>query len=276
MGQQGRPAFCRRRGNATLPALAAVLVSLGAPPLRAAAEECAAWPGEPAPLPTQASPDAILSRWASLRAKELVAAAAAAPPAEARVLWQHVRCLDPNSAEAARALEQIHAVSVYRPEVVAVVARRNEAAGPVAIPDLGAPIRVALAPVPERPAAPPPRTPAPAPAAAPPDWGRTDAALREAEASLRGADFERALKGAEGVRRDLQGQASAPGAGERRARAEVLAATAEVALGRDEAARRSFERALAANPRLELDPARTSPKVRRVFDAARAAQGAKP
>ena len=71
----------------------------------------------------------------------------------------------------------------------------------------------------------------------------------------------------------LRAAGSEQGARERRARADVVAATAQVALGRDDEARRSFERALAADPALRLDPATTSPKVRRAFDAARAAKG---
>lgn len=267
-----------RRGNATLPAL---LVLLAASTARAGTEACAPWPGEPTPLATTSSPDALLSRWASLRAEELSASARASEtgsPALARRLWQHVLCLDPKNAGAASGLERARAVTVFRPEVVAAArSARTAADDGNALDDLDAPIRVAMAPAPA-PERLPAKSPAPATPAAvpPPDWTRTDAALGQAEARIRGADFESALADAERVRRDLQPKASAPGAGERRARAEVLAATAEVALGRDDAARRSFERALAANPKLILDPATTSPKVRRVFEAARAAQGAKP
>ena len=61
-----------------------------------------------------------------------------------------------------------------------------------------------------------------------------------------------------------------------RARLEVLAAIAQVALGDDAAARRSFGRALEAQPGLELDPGRTSPKVMRALEGARAAAEASP
>jgi hypothetical protein len=44
-----------------------------------------------------------------------------------------------------------------------------------------------------------------------------------------------------------------------------------VALGKDADARASFARALQSDPNLHLDPASTSPKVVRAFDAARAA-----
>jgi len=50
----------------------------------------------------------------------------------------------------------------------------------------------------------------------------------------------------------------------------VLAATALLALGRAEAAETALRRALAVEPALALDPAATSPKVLRAFDAARA------
>jgi hypothetical protein len=42
-----------------------------------------------------------------------------------------------------------------------------------------------------------------------------------------------------------------------------------VALGQNDAALESLERALAADPQLELDPVLTSPKVLAVFRAAR-------
>jgi hypothetical protein len=49
----------------------------------------------------------------------------------------------------------------------------------------------------------------------------------------------------------------------------VLAGTAELALGRGGAASASFERALAADPELELDERTVSPKVVRAFDETR-------
>jgi hypothetical protein len=63
---------------------------------------------------------------------------------------------------------------------------------------------------------------------------------------------------------------------ERRVRLEVLSATASIALGRDEAAHRSFERALRADADLELDPASTSPKVVRHLEATRRRLAAAP
>ena len=54
---------------------------------------------------------------------------------------------------------------------------------------------------------------------------------------------------------------AAPARSAERARLELLAATAEVALGRRNAARASLARALEADPDLQLDPAETSPKL---------------
>ena len=50
---------------------------------------------------------------------------------------------------------------------------------------------------------------------------------------------------------------------------EVVSGMAEVALGRDEAARGSFERALEADPLLALEPGAVSPKIFRIFEEVR-------
>jgi hypothetical protein len=96
--------------------------------------------------------------------------------------------------------------------------------------------------------------------------------LDETEDLVRGARFEAAVAGAAEVRTRLEGLADDEELRERRVRLEVLAATAQIALGREDEARESFGRALAARPDLELDPMKTSPKVIRVLDAARAAR----
>ncbi len=94
------------------------------------------------------------------------------------------------------------------------------------------------------------------------------ALLDRCEAELRAAHFEQALASA-GEARDRidarNGTADNPG----RVRLEIASATAYVALGRNDAALESLERALIADPDLELDPALTSPKVLAVFRAAR-------
>ncbi len=59
----------------------------------------------------------------------------------------------------------------------------------------------------------------------------------------------------------------------RRARLEVMAATAEIALGRRDGARESLARALRADPALELDASEVSPKVLELLREARLARG---
>jgi len=89
------------------------------------------------------------------------------------------------------------------------------------------------------------------------------------EAQVRSAQFERAVAAAPALRSRL---ARAPEGGTRTsliAQAEVLVATAELALGRSDAAGASLKRALAADPQLALDPATTAPKVLRALDAVR-------
>ena len=56
-------------------------------------------------------------------------------------------------------------------------------------------------------------------------------------------------------------------------RVEVLSATAQVALGDEDAARKSFTRALASDPELQLDPMITSPKVMQALNDARGEGG---
>ena len=52
-------------------------------------------------------------------------------------------------------------------------------------------------------------------------------------------------------------------------RLELLTATRELALGRQEDASLSLERALAVDRGLELDPVRSPPKLRRLLDEVR-------
>lgn len=96
-----------------------------------------------------------------------------------------------------------------------------------------------------------------------------DRAIRDTEQRLRSAHFEETLDAARKARSLLTPLQSEPGAAERRARVEVLAAMAEVALGRDAAARASFERALLADPGLNLAPDEVSPKILRLFEETR-------
>ena len=92
--------------------------------------------------------------------------------------------------------------------------------------------------------------------------------LGRCEAELRAAHFEQALASAGEARDRIDARndtADVPG----RVRLEIASATAYVALGQNDAALESLERALIADPSLELDPAVTSPKVLAVFRVAR-------
>jgi hypothetical protein len=263
----------------------------------ASGDRCVSWPGEPSPLPGRGDADPRLARWAVLRADELALAAQrleAQRPVDAHRVWQHVACLDPRSSLASEGLARTTPVRVHRPELVA---SRGPAALPVAADVSGAlaaldqPIAVpepALASrlPPPRAAAPPPvaeaettRAPRAAPvaesegeASVPADAALLDLVDQEiahSAALLRGARFEEAIDAAGKARADLRGLTPTPPIRRRRARVEVVAATAAVALGRDAEAREAFRRALSDDPDLELDAA-TSPKVRRVFESARA------
>ena len=211
-----------------------------APGLSAARAEtavCRAWPGEPNPLPRIDSPDPFLARWAQLRAQELARVASeleASDPREAYAAWEHLRCLDP-------------AGELARPE--------RERGGP-SLTDVARTPPVASAPVPRA-----------------PDWSPIDLKLGAAEAQVRGARFQQALRTADQIRPQLASIDAAPGGILRRTQLEVLSATAQIALGRNQAARESFQRALAADPELELDAGSTSPKIRRVFETVRDESG---
>jgi LysM repeat protein len=92
--------------------------------------------------------------------------------------------------------------------------------------------------------------------------------LGRCEAELRAAHFEQALASAGEARDRIDARnaaADVPG----RVRLEIASATAYVALGQNDAALESLERALIADPSLELDPVLTSPKVLAVFRVAR-------
>jgi LysM repeat protein len=102
------------------------------------------------------------------------------------------------------------------------------------------------------------------------DPGAVDAAalIDRCEAELRAARFEQALASASGARARIDARNDVADNPDR-VRLEVASATAYVALGQNDAALESFERALIADPNLELDTSLTSPKVLAVFRAAR-------
>jgi hypothetical protein len=99
--------------------------------------------------------------------------------------------------------------------------------------------------------------------------GRID----EVDALLARAHFRTALGVARTSLGRLDALGPAPHPDARRARLELLAATAEVALGRREAARQSLIRALVADPGLALDAGETSPKVLELLREARLRTG---
>jgi hypothetical protein len=248
---------------------------VGARPGAAHAEACEAWPGEPSPLPSVDTEDGVAARWARLRADELAQLAGPleeVATADAHRLWRHAACLDPRSARARDGSARTAPARIHRPPVqIASRARpapRADLAAALAV--LDEPVRVSSVAVvaPAGVATPPPVGAGPERTAEP---TALDSVLAEAEGLLRAARFEESLGRIERARRMLPGDDAA---GARRARLEALAATAQVALGRDREARESFGAALRADPSFRLDARSTSPKVMRAFDAARESGGA--
>jgi len=210
---------------------------LAAGPSTAPAEslDCTAWPGEPSPLPRVDDPDPFMARWAQLRARELAS------------LTSDLEASDPLGAN-----ETWEHLRCLDPSGEVTGLERARAHSPTM-------------------ASPPPVGAAPEPT--PLDWSPIDAKLGAAKAMVRDARFRQALRTTEQIRPELGSVENAPGASRRWTQLEVLSATAQIALGRHDAARESFERALAADPVLERDARSTSPKIRRVFDAVRGVSG---
>lgn len=96
-----------------------------------------------------------------------------------------------------------------------------------------------------------------------------DVLLARAERKLAEARFEEALALTRQARALLAPIARTRRARPRLAELEVSAATVHVAMAHRDQALACFRRALAADPRLELDPQATPPKVLRAFRAAR-------
>lgn len=279
------------RGGLLVVLLAAMGPGADTDVARAAQPACEAWPGEPDPLPDVGREDALLARWSRLRAEELAQTAEQAERValrDANRIWAHVLCLDPASAEARAGLWRTQPVRVHRVRGVAVEAPPGSAPRlPLlwAFAALGEPVAVEappppLLPVPRRTIVMLPKQPAPEPAPPEPEAApapaipaTVDAAIAEAESALRAARYADAVTAAERAREGLAPLAASPAVAGRRARLEVAAATALLALGRGDAAREGFLRALAAQPELALDPRTTSPKVLQAFEAARASAG---
>jgi len=204
-------------------------------------------------------------------------------PGDALKVWLHVACLDPERDDAPEGAVRTALVRIHAPEVM-----REEPDVASQAPDLASaftqldnPILVAppkrLAEVTPRRATPPrakkrgvAQQARPSPHAAPQGVpSLADGLLDEAEGLVRQAHFEEALETARKAREAVPETGDQAALRKRRARADVIAGTAQVALGQDAEARASFERAIQTDPSLRLDRANTSPKVLRAFEAAR-------
>lgn len=95
----------------------------------------------------------------------------------------------------------------------------------------------------------------------PADLSSADQEIAEIEGLIEQAHYRTALSVASSTRRLLLRAEPGAAVDIRRARLEVLCATARVALGEPMAARSHLELAHRANPELELDPSSVSPKV---------------
>jgi hypothetical protein len=247
-----------KRGAFAVPVVL-LLAGLPAAEGRAEGALCAPWAGEIDPLPSVSDPDPLRAAWARLRADQLAAVAATLEPhsrALAHRVWLHTQCLDPERLDLDRALARTAPVRWTRPLILGADEGEPRAVLPGPASEwpgvLGEPIRVAAA-----------RTRSggisvPTSPAAVRQIAATERALQEAR-------FELALAQAERARRLLPAEGRQP----ERAALEVMAATAEIALGRDDDARESLARALRAQAELELDPALHSPKLVRLFEEVR-------
>jgi len=106
-----------------------------------------------------------------------------------------------------------------------------------------------------------------------PSLERVDRELAEIAELLDAAYFRTALSVSGATRELLEEVGAQPAVEARRARLEVLAATAELALGQRARARGSLERALRAEPALTLDASRVSPRLVELLAEARGRLG---
>lgn len=223
-------------------------------PSGAGAAGCDAWPGEPAPLPTLDDPDPLRAEWANLRALELVQVARrfeAEDPLRAQQLWRRLLCMDPADDEALAGVLRSQAVRVHRPPLLDAPFDDARVGDPWE--SLDAAIGVSGGDARQR--------------AILAQLRRLSREVGALEEQVRTARFEEALRAVPPLRQQLAG---APVGNTRTnliVQTEVLAATAELALGRATGAEASLERALDANPDLVLDPSKTPRKVLRVFEA---------
>jgi hypothetical protein len=99
--------------------------------------------------------------------------------------------------------------------------------------------------------------------------GEADLALGLALAELRRARFDEAREAATRARDALAHEAAPDGV--RSAEVELVAATVELAYGREDSARTRLGQALRAHPGLRLDPDTAPPRLLRLLDQARSA-----
>ena len=233
------------------------LLAQGALPVAAA--PCDPWPGEPDPLPTLSEEDPLRAEWAALRVQELANAARrfeSEDPLRAQQMWRRLLCMDPANDEALTGVLRSRAVLVHRPALVDAPFEETRVRDPWE--SLDAPIGLRRVPTREEQAR--------------AELRRLRDRVGRLEERVRTAHFEEALALAPDLRARL-GRAEPGGTRTNLiAQMEVLAATAELALGRQREAEVSLQRAIEADPSLSLDPATTSPKVLRALAAAREAQ----
>lgn len=101
------------------------------------------------------------------------------------------------------------------------------------------------------------------------DLPALERSVREVGSLVAEADFQAAIARAEATRRWAEDIPRSPDALRTRARLEVLLATAQIALGDRDGARRSMRQAVYVWPLLSLDERTTSPRVVRLFRAVR-------
>jgi hypothetical protein len=101
-------------------------------------------------------------------------------------------------------------------------------------------------------------------------YDEADRVLADVETQLCLARFDAALTRVQRGRSELADLPESWESDRRRARLEILAATAKIAMDDVESARLNFRWALEIDPYLELDPVETSPKVLQMFRESRA------
>ncbi len=107
-----------------------------------------------------------------------------------------------------------------------------------------------------------------------PEYASLVRSVSEVESLIRDAHFRTAVGVAESTREWADRIPSRPEVRELRSRLQVLLATAWIALGQDDDARRAMRRAVAVWPLLELDTDSSSPRVVALWRAVRSDQHA--